>query len=393
MRDLNEILGYCIRVNGITAFYPLFNETSSRPLNPDPAWTKRYGWNNGVVAFVTEDGSYYVTPYCVEVAEVLRALGYVDSGIYVPFSNGDVPSDPALAQQWEGLWQEARKQRAVREERERQDRYAKLAEERRIRELPANVYELSLEIPADGLETSWMGEISKTYPISEDTVMKSMGTYCYNNGRLSFINEKGVMYVTPYTSEVGEALREAGYEERGLYVPLSNGETCTDPAMAEKWDIMDKDAREKLEARIEKERKAHYKKIAESRGVTDLPADAYSLSVEVPKEGLETTRYGEEEVTYPENDWEMPECIGVYCQNNGIVAFVDSEGRKYVTPFVREIREILSAAGYREGGLYVPLSNGEVMTDPQLATKWEVMWRRARGLSEQQTQDFGTPQL
>ena len=391
MKNLNDILQYCIKVNGITAFYPIFNETSTRPLQPEAGWVKKYGWNNGRVAFVTEDGSYYVTPYCVEVVEVLRELGYVDSGIYVPFSNGDVPSDSILAAKWEQMCIDARQQRAIREEREKNERFAKLAAEKRIEPLPAQAYDLCLEIPADGLETTWMGMVDRMRPISEDTVMSSMGTYCYNNGRVSFINERGVMYVSPYVHEIIELLIEAGYVERSLYVPLSNGEEPTDPGMAERWEEMDKSARELLDARLEKEKHERYEKIAKEKRLEEVPAEVYALSIEIPKEGLETSWFGNLETTFPSSDYEMSRHMGTYYQNNGILTFVDSKGRKFVTPFVREVREMLSAAGYLEGELYVPLSNGEVPTNPALAEKWEMMWRKSRGLSE--SEDFGAPGL
>ena len=391
---LKGILHMCMKVNGVLAYYPLHDETSNRPLQPNASWTKKYGWNNGVLAFVTEDGSYYVTPYCMEVVTVLQKAGYTDIGIYVPFSNTDIPSDKTMAAQWESMCIDARNQRQAREERERQEKLEKHAKEILISRLPEEVYALCLEIPKDGLETNWMGEIDRTTPISEDTALKKMGTYCTNNGRVSFVNENGVMYVSPYVNEVIEALVAAGYRPGGLYVPLSNGEVPTDPALESKWDSMDKTARLQLEARIEREKEERYRKASEDKRLKDLPEEAYQLSIEIPKEGLETSWYGRLETTYPEDDYNMTEKIGTYCSNNGIVTFVDSKGRKFVSPFYREIREMLSAAGYTERGLYVPLSNGEVPTDPIIATKWETMWRNSRNLpAEEMTQGEGQAML
>ena len=39
-------------------------------------YAKKYGWNNGTVAFITENGEYYVTPFCFEVRDYLEELGY-----------------------------------------------------------------------------------------------------------------------------------------------------------------------------------------------------------------------------------------------------------------------------------------------------------------------------
>ena len=92
MIDQN-ILKLCMRVNGVKTYHPIFEVTSERGLQGDPSCIGKYCWNNGKVAFVTRDGSYYVTPYCFDVADYLRDNGYVEGSIFVPFSNGEVPED------------------------------------------------------------------------------------------------------------------------------------------------------------------------------------------------------------------------------------------------------------------------------------------------------------
>ena len=47
------------------------------------------------------------------------------------------------------------------------------------------------------------------------------------------------------------------------------------------------------------------------------------------------------------------------CSNNGQIAFSDEFGNVLVTPYRSEIHSILNEAGYREGGFFVPFSNGE----------------------------------
>lgn len=47
-------------------------------------------------------------------------------------------------------------------------------------------------------------------------------------------------------------------------------------------------------------------------------------------------------------------------QNNGQIAYADENGSVYVTPFRSGINEILSEAGYQQGSLWVPFSNGEL---------------------------------
>ncbi len=242
---MDDIIKYCIKVNGITAYYPIDDKISSKALDSSPEMSMKYGWNNGKVSFVTEDGSYYVTPFCSEVAEALKNLGYTDGSLYVPFSNGDIPSDKNLAEKWEKLCTEARKQFNEREEREKRERYGKIAEDKNLKALPEEVYKMSLAIPEDGLETTWMGEEkSKTRPIMEQKIPESIGTYYQNNGRVSFVDSSGKMFVTPFCSEVTQMLTEAGYQERGLFVPLSNGEQIEDPKISAKWANLCEIARE-----------------------------------------------------------------------------------------------------------------------------------------------------
>jgi ATP-binding cassette subfamily B protein len=73
--------------------------------------------------------------------------------------------------------------------------------------------------------------------------------------------------------------------------------------------------------------------------------------------------------------------INIDIADNEKVAFVgvDESGKTYVTPFCPEVREMLFAAGYEEGSLYVPLSNGEEILDPDLNAKWHAMCNKAKG--------------
>lgn len=377
---MNDILKYCIRVNGISSYYPIYDEVSQHVLEGDPEYARTFGWNNGKVAFITEDGSYYVTPYCFEVAEALRKEGYQDTGLYVPFSNGDIPSDKALAETWQTLCEEARKKHDEEEQEARKERIRKMAEEKGLKELPEEVFKMSLEIPEDGLETLWWGhDKSKTTPISDWELPEIMGTYCQNNGKVSFIAANGRMYVTPFTSEVRAMLAEAGYREGSLYVPLSNGEQIVDPALAAKWDVMKKEADTLYETKEKKAKEERIRRLAEEKGLSTLPQEVYDMSLAIPEEGLETLWWGfEKSKTTPIDENDLPECMGCYWQNNGKVSFVDATGRMLVTPFTNEVREQLIEAGYRERSIYVPLSNGEEIVDPTLKERWHNLCEKAK---------------
>ena len=48
--------------------------------------------NNGQIGFVDEMGNYFVTPYRTEIHSILQSCGYKEYCIFVPNSNGEVPS-------------------------------------------------------------------------------------------------------------------------------------------------------------------------------------------------------------------------------------------------------------------------------------------------------------
>ena len=58
-------------------------------------------------------------------------------------------------------------------------------------------------------------------------------------------------------------------------------------------------------------------------------------------------------------------------QNNGILAFVDEKGHLYASPATNEKRQELQNFGFKEGGLFVPFSNGDLPSDPEGLKRWE----------------------
>lgn len=63
--------------------------------------------------------------------------------------------------------------------------------------------------------------------------------------------------------------------------------------------------------------------------------------------------------------------IGKYCINKGKIVFVYRDGKTYVAKAEYGIISELSAAGYKEYGMFVPFSNGEKIIDPILRARWE----------------------
>lgn len=252
MEKLNEenFLNYCIDVRGITTFHPIYNETSKQPLETPEGMARKYDYNNGILAFVGEDGSYYVTPFCGDIIPLIEEEGYEHKKLYVPFSNFDIPSDEKLAKLWEELRTEAIKlfkQNQIERENENIAAIAAAkAEDQGLQELPAETYEESLEIPINGLETTSMfsHENQLTKPVEYDQMEKCLGTYTQNNGLIAFVDDKGKTYVSPFSEKTKSSLETAGYKMGYIWVPLSNGEEIVDPAIAAKWEQMCINARQ-----------------------------------------------------------------------------------------------------------------------------------------------------
>jgi len=59
-------------------------------------------------------------------------------------------------------------------------------------------------------------------------------TYNYNNGVVSFIDENGICYVTPFY-EIINTLKQAGYNKAGLYVPFSDNKWLNEGTHSWKW--------------------------------------------------------------------------------------------------------------------------------------------------------------
>jgi len=81
-------------------YYPVISSTCL-----DYVASERIGkfcCNNGRVVFVYRDGKTYVTKGYKVLSE-LRAAGYKESGLFVPFSNGEEIVDPVLKAIWDKI--------------------------------------------------------------------------------------------------------------------------------------------------------------------------------------------------------------------------------------------------------------------------------------------------
>ena len=86
--------------------------------------------------------------------------------------------------------------------------------------------------------------ILSTYPVITqfklDTLARdSLGTYYMNNGIVVFVYRDGRTYVTK-GYKVIQYLNNAGYRERCMFVPFSNGEEIMHDAFRAKWEAIRK---------------------------------------------------------------------------------------------------------------------------------------------------------
>lgn len=81
-------------------YYPIINSTCFDCTAVD--CIGRFCTNNGKVVFVYRNGKTYVTKG-YKILNELRAAGYTESGLFVPFSNGEQIQDSVLNARWESI--------------------------------------------------------------------------------------------------------------------------------------------------------------------------------------------------------------------------------------------------------------------------------------------------
>ncbi len=185
--------------------------------------------NNSTVAFVDERGVMRVGHATQENFDALEQAGYRRGGIWVPFSNGEVPTDPELRRQYTELRERGREDNRRRNTERHLGIYQQTAEKRGIRPV-----ENGLFMMVDGIEYRHFGTETGTVDVNTDGYnmairrVEQVGTYDSNNGRVAFVDEQGRMWVGACTDENFDVLQKAGYSRGGIWVPFSNGETPTD---------------------------------------------------------------------------------------------------------------------------------------------------------------------
>ncbi len=194
-----------------------------------------YASNNGTLAFVINN-ILYVTP---ETSKAYKALAsFSERDFYVPFSNGDYPKEEKDF--WEHLCsmqRELQKKEFIHDCNEYCDKH-------HIGALDESILENCLIIPNTGVRVRHFYYEDVYYPVINQTFFDStvpdrIGKFCLNNGKVVFVYRDGTTRVTK-GYKILDALKEAGYEKSGIFVPFSNGEEIIDSAVQVRWEKITK---------------------------------------------------------------------------------------------------------------------------------------------------------
>lgn len=119
---LNEqILKLCVKVNNVE-FVDANNHRYIATIDMEKKG-KYYDTNNGKIAFMTDDGGYYVSPFVNELIPILEAAGFTEGSVIQPFSNGAQPLNMEVARKMYALSQEQEKLSNHEQQYESSSRY------------------------------------------------------------------------------------------------------------------------------------------------------------------------------------------------------------------------------------------------------------------------------
>lgn len=228
-----------IRVyTGMTVVFPQFQQEELLNISGlVPKFNGCYAVNNSTVCYATND-EVYVTPYTRTNLAILRGAGFMEKHFYVPFSNWDYPKNEEVK------WTMLRNNAQAAYVADFASDCLKWCDEHHIGTLSDETLKNSFQMPTSGVKVKHLYFEECYYPIIQSTCLDcvavdQLGKFCTNNGRVVFVYRDGKTYVTKGYKILSE-LRAAGYTEKGLFVPFSNGEEILDYALKARWDSITK---------------------------------------------------------------------------------------------------------------------------------------------------------
>ena len=199
---------------------------------------------------------------------------------------------------------------------------------------------------------------------------KFNGRFATNNSTVCFVTD-GEIYATPYTRSALSTLNAAGFIRDCFYVPFSNGDYPKSEQY--KWTAL----REKAHKSYEEDFISDCNAFCDKNNIGCISEETLKNCFQMPMDGVKVKHLYYEDCYFPILTSTCLDCIAVerigkFCTNNGRVVFVYRNGKTYVAKGYKILSE-LRAAGYKESGLFVPFSNGEVIQDPVLKARWDAI--------------------
>lgn len=236
MKDLKE---NSIQIhNTITVVHPIQDEETTLDMSDMRSkFNGAYCTNNSTICFVNDD-MVFVTPYTRTAMATILKAGLRREYFYVPFSNGDYPKFE------KSKWLRLRKLAHESYDRDYEGDCRQWCDEHNIGELSEEILANCFRMPREGVPVKHLYFENTYYPACNEccvdcTVVDKLGRFCANNGKVVFIYRDGHTYVTK-GYKIISALRAASFKDAGIFVPFSNGEEITNPALAAQWNQISK---------------------------------------------------------------------------------------------------------------------------------------------------------
>ena len=202
-----------------------------------------------------------------------------------------------------------------------------------------------------------------------EIVSKFNGRYAVNNSTICFIIE-GEAYVTPYTRGMISIIEDIGLKQADFYAPFSNWDYPLNEK--DKWE----DLRKKAEKKTAQEFADECFRLSWKKGLREISSGALENCLSIPPKGLEVKHNIHNYrgmimpvITSSIADSMIEKALGTYSANNGVVVFAYCDGNTYLTKGYKIIA-FLDQAGFEKTDMFVPLSNGEELTNPVMQLKW-----------------------
>ena len=231
---MENLKKHSIRIDGnIIVFWPQKNSEEDIDMSDiGSKFNGAYCVNNSTIGYIVCN-EVFVAPYTKKAIEVLKNAGLTEGAFYVPFSNGDFPK------QEQAKWSSLRELAREASYRDYEVDCIEWCNSHNIGELEPELLANCFRIPRDGVSVKHPFYEGVCYPVCNEqcmdsTVTDKLGCFYCNNGIVAFVYRDGHTYVTKGYWVV-ECLLAAGYRERGIFVPFSNGEQIADPGLADAW--------------------------------------------------------------------------------------------------------------------------------------------------------------